>query len=110
MFPNLKSAYLGLLGEACQIADTTGLSYAVCGGWSPFLRNSNPIHHPGTKDVDLLFSDGIKVDALHDVVKSFLKAGYLPSAKHEFQILRIFQVNNCELAFNIDLLHPSESF
>lgn len=109
MYPDLKSARLGLLGESCEIANRVGLEYAVCGGWSPFLRNSAPIQHPGTKDVDLLFADGVKVNALSDVVEAFIDKGFYQSTKHEFQLIRILEVGGHRLAFNVDLLHPAES-
>lgn len=107
-FPDLKTARLALLGESCAIANTVGLQYAVCGGWSPFLRNAKPIPHPGTKDVDLLFADGVKIEGLKMVFDAFRKHDYLPSAKHEFQLIKVWTVGGCRLAFNVDLLHPTE--
>jgi hypothetical protein len=106
--PDLESARLALLGESCEIANAVGLEYAVCGGWSPYLRNSSPVRHPGTKDVDLLFSDGVKVDGLHEVFQAFRDRDFLPSSKHEFQLIRIYDVGQTRLAFNVDLLHPTE--
>lgn len=107
-FPDLATARLALLGESCEIANEVGLEYAVCGGWSPFLRNSSPISHPGTKDVDLLFADGVEVAGLKAVFDAFLKNEFLPSAKHAFQLIRIYSVGNGRVAFNVDLLHPTE--
>jgi hypothetical protein len=109
-FPNLETARLALLGESCVIANAVGLDYAVCGGWSPFLRNSSPIRHPGTKDVDLLFSDGVDIKGIYEVFEAFRKKDFLPSSKHEFQLIRIYSVGPGQrlMAFNVDLLHPTE--
>lgn len=107
-FPDLQTARLALLGESCEIANSVGLEYAVCGGWSPFLRNAKPIPHPGTKDVDLLFADGVNVKGLRKVFHAFLECDFLPSAKHEFQLLKVYTVGGSRLAFNVDLLHPTE--
>lgn len=108
-YPNILAAAQGLLGEAVQIANESGLAFAVVGGWAPFLRNSRPVEHPGTKDVDLLFEKGAEPGALQHVVGEFLGAGYIPSAKHEFQILRELRVAGRAFIFNVDLLHPAES-
>jgi hypothetical protein len=108
MFSTIPEAARGLLGEACTIANKSNLRYAVCGGWSPYLRNSGKIPHPGTKDVDLLFSQATEVGALREVLRAFLEAGYLPSAKHEFQLLRLLKVDKQNFVFNVDFLHPTE--
>jgi len=68
MFSTIPEAVRGLLGEACTIANKSNLRYAACGGWSPCLRNSGTIPHPGTKDVDLLFSQATEVGALWEVL------------------------------------------
>lgn len=108
VYESLNAAAKGLLGEATAIANKCGKQFAVCGGWSPVLRNSTRISHPGTRDVDLLFSEGVEKAALKDVVSAFLDNGYLVSAKHEFQVLRVLPVGNREFVFNVDLLHPME--
>jgi hypothetical protein len=107
-FNTMPEAAHGLLIEACTIANSSGLKYAVCGGWSTVLRNCGRISHPGTRDVDLLFSQATKVGALKEVICSFLQEGYLPSAKHDFQLLRVQDVGTQKFVFNVDFLHPTE--
>jgi hypothetical protein len=108
VYESLNAAARGLLGEASAIAISCGKEFAICGGWSPVLRNSTVVSHPGTRDVDLLFSEGAKKESLKNVVSVFLKSGYLVSAKHEFQILRTLNVRGTNFVFNVDLLHPHE--
>lgn len=79
------------------------------GGWSPYLLNTTEHKHPGTKDVDILFSDGAADRGLKEFVGLLLRSGFMPSAKHDFQLLKPISVNGHELVFNVDLLHPSES-
>jgi hypothetical protein len=108
MFQNLMDATEAVLGEAVLLAHRSTFPFAVIGGWSPFLLNSGPILHPGTRDVDLLFSRGKEIGALGDVLKAFISAGYAPSAKHPFQVIRILNIENQRVAFNVDFLHPDE--
>lgn len=108
-YASLRGAATGLLGETMQIMATSGEVFAVVGGWSPLLLNGGPIPHPGTRDVDLLFDRGAEEQALREVIQAFLSAGYLPSAKHPFQVLRPLRVGSAILLFNVDLLHPSET-
>jgi len=108
VYPSILSAAQGLLGEAVTIVRGANLPFAVVGGWAPYLRNATPIAHPGTKDVDLLFEKGAQSGALQDVVRRFISNGYIPSAKHEFQILRELNVSGSAFMFNVDLLHPEE--
>ena len=107
-YGSLNAAAKGLLGEATSIATRCGKEFAVVGGWSPVLRNTGAVSHPGTRDVDLLFSEGATKEALKDVVFAFLDSGYLLSAKHEFQVLRTLRVGGRSFVFNVDLLHPHE--
>ena len=65
--------------------------------------------YPGTKDVDVLFEDGFVEKQLEPVIHSFLESGFLVSAKHKFQVLRVLRVAEEQCIFNVDLLHPSES-
>jgi hypothetical protein len=81
--------------------------FGIIGGWSPFLLNSSPIQHPGTKDVDILFEEGTRKGELLDIVQSFVAAGFLLSAKHQFQVLRILNVRGTPFVFNVDVLHPT---
>lgn len=108
MYESLNAAAKGLLCEASSIATKCGKEFAVVGGWSPVLRNTAKVSHPGTRDVDLLFSEGATPDSLKDVVTAFLDSGYLMSAKHEFQVLRTLSVCGRKFVFNVDLLHPLE--
>jgi hypothetical protein len=107
-YESLNAAAKGLLGEATSIATECGKEFAVVGGWSAVLRNTAAVSHPGTRDVDLLFSEGGTKEALRDVVSAFLDRGYLLSAKHEFQVLRTLSVGGRSFVFNVDLLHPHE--
>jgi hypothetical protein len=108
IFESMEQARLALLCNAVGVASSSGESFAVVGGWSPFLLNSTPIRHPGTADVDLLFAEGVTPGRLKRVYELFLEADYHPSAKHPFQLIQIMKVGREELAFNIDILHPSE--
>jgi hypothetical protein len=108
-YSSLLAAAQGLLGETAKILNELGPRYIVVGGWSPFLHNTGRITHPGTRDVDILFRDGAQKAALDEVVKCLLSKNYLPSAKHEFQLLRILRVNGIDFVFNVDLLHPGEA-
>ncbi len=58
---------------------------------------------------DILFSDAKVSKALSDVIEKSLSNGFLPSAKHDFQLLMPVKVGTHELVFNVDLLHPSET-
>lgn len=97
-----------LLIESVQISQKTGHSFAVVGGWSPLLLNSQPLLHPGTRDVDLLFHEATTPGNLESVLKQFIAAGYIPSAKHPFQLIKLIRVGEDALAFNVDILHPDE--
>lgn len=108
MYGSVNAAAKGLLGEASSIARRAGKEFVVVGGWSPFLRNTALVSHPGTRDVDLLFSEGATRASLKDLVCAFLDSGYLLSAKHEFQVLRTLPVGGRNFVFNVDLLHPHE--
>ena len=104
---SLQDAVTGILGEVCELLRGYRSRFAIIGGWSPFLLNSSPIQHPGTKDVDILFEEGTKKGELLDIVQSFVGAGFLLSAKHQFQVLRILNVLGTPFVFNVDVLHPT---
>lgn len=108
-YPNILTAAQGLLCDSVRVLRETKMEFVVVGGWSPFLLNSGAIPHPGTRDVDLLFKDGARPGALREAITKLRSAGYLHSAKHEFQLLRVLQVGNEDFVFNVDLLHASES-
>ena len=98
-----------LLIEVAQILNEQSCNYVIVGGWSPYLRNNTTHAHPGTKDVDVLFSDAHARGGISAIVDSFLDRGFLVSAKHDFQLLKEVEVSGKKLVFNIDLLHPSET-
>ena len=103
--PDLLAAARRLLCDTVSVLQRTDRKFAIIGGWSPYLLNVGEIRHPGTRDVDVLFQDGETTGDLLDVVALLLAQGYLPSAKHEFQLLRVLSVNGFEFVFNVDLLH-----
>jgi hypothetical protein len=98
-----------LLCETASHLNRLDAEYAVIGGWSPFLLNSKPFQHPGTRDVDVLFSGGVEPSSLSSIIQDFLAKGFKPSAKHPFQLIRIIMVAGVEFVFNVDLLHPAEA-
>lgn len=108
VFPNLRVAQEALLADAVDIANQSGQAFVVVGGWSPLLLNTGTITHPGTRDVDLLLEGGASPGDLRDLIGRFLARGYVPSAKHPFQLIRTLQVGERRLAFNVDLMHPLE--
>src|SRR5688572_28917293 len=99
-YPSVSEALRALLVDSVKTAHTSGLAFAVVGGWSPLLLNSHPIGHPGTRDVDLLFHQGTTVGGLQSVLRRFLESVYIPSAKHPFQLIRLLTVDGERLAFN----------
>ncbi len=109
VYPSVLDAARGLLLDAVRVARDADAEFCVVGGWSPYIRNSAPIPHPGTKDVDILFKNGAESGELSGVIQAFLDAGYLVSAKHHFQLLRRLNVNDKPLIFNVDILHPLET-
>lgn len=108
-FNDLNSACKGLLVTAAEVLNSTGLKYVVAGGWVPILadRSHPTLAHPGTRDVDVLLTD--EETAVAKAASALLAAGFRPSAKHEFQLLRDAKVGEREFVFNIDLMHPAES-
>lgn len=105
----MQEAVEALLADVTGFINSTGIEYLVVGGWSAFLRNNTSYRHPGTRDVDILFSDGGIRNKLTEVIRGLLKQGYQVSAKHDFQLLRTINVSGHRFVFNVDLLHPSES-
>lgn len=107
-FNNVEEATRCLLGESITIINQHTKDYVIIGGWSPFLRYNHSNLHPGTKDVDVLFHDAAKEDALSGVFLDFFDKGFLMSAKHEFQLIKIYNVSGKKFAFNVDILHPTK--
>ena len=108
-YENVLSASKGLLVDAMEILTKTDHKFVVVGGWCPYLRNRTDLHHPGTKDVDILFSDANVRGSLTSAIAALLDHGYLVSAKHDFQLLKELRVGDKAFVFNVDLLHPSET-
>lgn len=79
----------------------------VIGGWCPVLRNKSGVSHPGTLDVDILFKKSYQSGSLKRVIESFIDSGFMPSAKHPFQLLKTQEINGKNFVYNIDLLHPN---
>lgn len=102
----MDGAVHGLLGEVVAILEQVEEPYVVIGGWSPVLLALGVVKHPGTRDVDVLFNGGDAPLQLKHVFQRFLDRGYLPSAKHPFQLIRVLNVKGRAMAFNVDLLHP----
>ncbi|HAT7071634.1 TPA: hypothetical protein JAN90_02345 [Legionella pneumophila] len=95
-----------LKDTANTLSSFPDLEYMVIGGWCPVLRNTSRIKHPGTLDVDILFRESYKSGCLKDVMKSFIDRGFMPSAKHSFQLLRPQMIDGMRYIYNIDFLHP----
>lgn len=93
-----------LLREAVQLLGDVGKDTVLVGGWGPYIRNLGS--HPGTKDVDILFPKSYTRDDIAKATKPFLDAGFLLSAKHDFQLFRPYRIGNHSYVFNVDLLHP----
>lgn len=108
-FEDLNHACKGLLITAANVLNQSGLRYVIAGGWVPILceQNHPTLKHPGTRDVDVLMID--EIEAVRAASSSLLSAGFRPSAKHEFQLLRNAVVGKHEFVFNIDLMHPYEA-
>jgi hypothetical protein len=96
-----------LLSETAEaLSEFDDLEYMVIGGWCPVLRNTSEIIHPGTLDVDILFKDSYRSGNLEEVTKKFIGAGFMPSAKHPFQLLKPQEIGGKKFVYNIDILHP----
>lgn len=108
-YKTLLDGARGLLGDCVKILSGINKNYVIVGGWSPFLLNSGKIKHPGTHDVDLLFSDGKSEGELKDIFQLFLNNGYMTSAKHNFQLLKIILVEDHKFVYNVDFLHSSDN-
>ncbi len=113
-YENVLDACRGLLVDVCVHLNAIKTNYVIAGGWVPYLRSVHPrFQHQGTKDVDVLLDDDREL--LKPAVHALLNAGYLLSAKHSFQLLRILNVRDIdggqvhELAFNVDLMHPAKA-
>ena len=110
MINSIIEGSFSLLKDTASILEKANIDYIIIGGWSPFILNSDETFtHPGTKDVDILFKDGMNPGELKHVIQLFLENEFLLSAKHDFQLLKEIQIQGKSFIYNIDLLHPSES-
>lgn len=91
---------------ADTLSDFNDLEYMVIGGWCPVLRNTSNVTHPGTLDVDILFKDSYRHGALEKVSEKLIDSGFMPSAKHPFQLLKPQDIGGKKILYNIDILHP----
>lgn len=108
-YADIQSGAFGLLYDTTKLLNELGVKYIIVGGWSPFLLNSKPIAHPGTKDVDVLFDGAYEKGKLKEVITGFLENGFILSAKHDFQLFKPIMVSGQSFVYNVDLLHPLET-
>ncbi len=108
-YSDIQTGALGMLYETTSLLNRLGVKYIIVGGWSPYLLNSKPIPHPGTKDVDVLFDGAYEKGRLGDIILKFLKNNYVLSAKHDFQLFKKIKVAGQDFIYNVDLLHPLET-
>ena len=94
---NLKLALAGLKSSRIN-------NYIIIGGWCPYLNRKDKFH-PGTIDVDILFQEAFHPGYLESYIKTMQYLGYFTSAKHQFQLLNVFEIRGSRFCFNIDLLH-----
>ena len=107
MLSSIEDGSKALLEDvATVLRNFASVEYIVIGGWCPVLRNTTKIKHPGTLDVDLLFKDSYKSGTIGPVIKALMDAGFRPSAKHPFQLLKSQEIKGEKFVFNVDLLHP----
>lgn len=106
---DLQTGATLLLYETTSLLNDLGVNYIIVGGWSPFLLNSAPHLHPGTKDVDVLFDKAYEKGKLSEIILEFISHGYLLSAKHDFQLFKSINVAGKPFIYNVDLLHPLET-
>tara|TARA_B100000678_G_C18191917_1_gene495734 strand:+ start:371 stop:1165 length:795 start_codon:yes stop_codon:yes gene_type:complete len=103
---SIEEASLVLLNDVCTSLSDTNSKFVIVGGWVPYLRvTTDAFKHPGTRDVDVLFSG--KQDMPKVATQKLLKNGFMVSAKHEFQLFRVVEISNQKFVFSVDLLHPS---
>ena len=108
-FETLQDAAHALLMSTCGTLNEAGSRYEIAGGWIPVIRGgASDLTHPGTRDVDALFPD--EPEYVLQAAQALLESGYVPSAKHEFQLLRTIVVGGQPFVFNVDLMHPGDQF
>lgn len=108
-FTDIQTGAFGLLYDTTKLLNELGVKYIIIGGWTPYLRNSKPLSHPGTKDVDVLFDGAYEKGKLKEVITAFLEKGFILSAKHDFQLFKPIKVAGRSFVYNVDLLHPLET-
>lgn len=109
-FLSIQDACHALLLTTTAVLTAADVEFVVVGGWSPVLLagGHESLRHPGTNDVDVLLNDKDPVP-IQRGVQGFLDLGFLPSAKHPFQLLKQVEVDGGPLVFNVDLLCPRET-
>lgn len=95
-----------LLSESLHIIEKKLDQVVVVGGWGPYLRHTEV--HPGTKDVDILFTVNDSVSDIRKIIEKFLQNGFYISAKHDFQLCKAIKMGEHTYIYNVDLLHPTE--
>lgn len=108
MLQSVEDGARALLKDAVTVlSQYSNTEHVVIGGWCPVIRNKSSIRHPGTLDVDVLFRHSSSSGFLSSIISSLIQAGFDPSAKHPFQLLKKQIINDKALIYNIDLLHPA---
>lgn len=108
MFKTFEMAAEALLHTTCSTLQSRKVNFVIVGGWSPYLRGGLcSLAHPGTRDVDVLFTDGDRI-VVEDAIRAMLSEGFCASAKHNFQLLLPLKVGGRDFVFNVDFMHPSE--
>ena len=108
-FHSVQDACHALLLTTAAVLSAADVEFVVVGGWSPVLLagGHETLRHPGTNDVDVLLNDK-DPNPIQRGVRGFLDLGFVPSAKHPFQLLKRVEVDGGPLVFNVDLLCPRE--
>ena len=98
-----------LLLESTATLVQHGVSFAVVGGWSPYLFHSRRYGHPGTFDVDiLLHPDSLDNGTFDQASEALLKNGYLRAPKNVYQAHRVLPVAGEDLVFHVDFLNERD--
>lgn len=95
-----------LLSDSLNIIENKLDQVVIVGGWGPYLRHTDV--HPGTKDVDILFTVNDSVSDIRKIIEKFLDNDFYISAKHDFQLCKAIKLGEHTYIYNVDLLHPTE--
>jgi hypothetical protein len=109
MFKDGKQAALFLLKDVVSTI-SGNLDFIVVRGWAPLLRCNGSLLHPGTNDVDVLLSPKTTSHALEKTQRLLIMRGYMPSAKHPFQLGKALPIEGGPtFLYNVDFMHPEET-